>query len=263
MFISNIDPVLFKLGFLEVRYYGLVYVLGFFLVFLSLLKSKKELGLSKEDVYDFIVYSFAGLLLGARLFHFIFSEPFTLINNPLEILRIWNGGMSFYGGLIGIFLSGYIFCKRYKVSFYKIGDIIVFPATIALVLGRIANFTNGELVGTITDAFWCITFQDIGGCRHPYQIYASISHLVLLTILFRVRKMKKMMEIKDGLLMWTFIGFYGLLRIITDFFREDPRLFGITVWQLISFAVLILSIGVIYKKYNIKKLFMGFIKTLF
>ncbi|MBI2671707.1 prolipoprotein diacylglyceryl transferase [Candidatus Woesearchaeota archaeon] len=263
MFINNIDPVLFKLGFLEIRYYGLVYVFGFFLVFLSLLKHKKELNLSKEDVYDLVIYSFAGLLIGSRLFHFVFSEPFTLINNPLELFRIWNGGMSFYGGLIGLFSAGYIFCRKYKASFYKIGDIIVIPATIALALGRLANFTNSELVGTVTNAFWCVTFQDISGCRHPYQIYASISHLFLLTILFRAKKVKKIMEMKDGLLLWTFIGFYGLLRIITDFFREDPRLFGITIWQLISFIVLILSTGIIYKKYNIKKLFTGFIKSIF
>jgi len=263
MFVSNIDPVLFKLGFLEIRYYGLVYIFGFFLVFLSLIRNRKKLGLNNEGVYDFIIYSFTGLLIGARIFHFLFSEPFTLINNPLEIFRLWNGGMSFYGGLIGLFMAGYIFCKRYKTNFYQLGDIIVFPATIALALGRLANFTNGELVGTATDAFWCVTFQDINGCRHPYQIYASISHLVLLTILLRVKKIKKTMEIKDGLLMWTFIGFYGLLRIITDFFREDPRIYGITIWQLISFIILILSIAIIYKKYNIKKLFMGFIRTIF
>jgi|SRR3989344_1066931 len=249
MFLQNIDPVLFRVGFLEIRYYGLVYLLGFILSFYIIRKYKDELGLNKEKIYDLIFYLFLGLIIGARVFHFLFSEPYTLLRDPLEILRIWNGGMSFFGSLTGVLLAGIIFCKKNNVDFFKLADILVFPATIALIFGRIANFINGELVGTITNLSWCVVFKDYGGCRHPYQIYASFSHLILLLFLFKIKQLKERMKLKNGVLLFSFIGLYSLFRIITDFFRDDPRVFGITIWQIISLIFIILSLILFYNLY--------------
>ncbi len=242
MYFHNIDPVLFKLGFLEIRYYGLVYLFGFLLTFFVLRKYRKELGLSEEKVYDLLFYLFIGLVLGARVFHFVFSEPYILISDPLELFRIWNGGMSFFGSLTGVILMSYIFCKRNNINFFRLGDILVFPTTIALFFGRIANFINAELIGRITEVSWCVIFPTYSQCRHPYQIYAAISHLILFFILIFIWRLKERKKWKDGLVFMSFIIFYSLLRIITDFFREDPRLFGFTIWQYISFIFLLIGI---------------------
>ena len=247
MFYNNLNPVLFKLGFLEIRYYGLVYLLGFLLVFLTLRKNKEKLKLNKDEIYDLIFYLFLGVFIGARVFYFVFSDPNTLLNDPLEFFKIWHGGMSFFGSLSGVIISSLIFCKKNKINFYKLGDILVFPTTIALILGRLANFINGELVGTITNVKWCVVFKNYYGCRHPYQIYASFSHLILLFILFKMRKIKDVKKLKDGTILISFIMFYSLFRVITDFFREEPRVFGITIWQFISIIFFVIGLILFYK----------------
>lgn len=250
MYFHNLDPVLFKLGFLEIRYYGLVYLLGFLLIFLFLSKYKKELNLRDDDVYNLLFYLFIGVIVGARIFHFIFSEPYLLIDDPLEIFRIWNGGMSFFGSLTGVILMSYIFCKRNKVEFFKLADILVFPTAFALFLGRIANFINAELIGTITTVSWCVIFPTYSQCRHPYQIYAAISHLALLFVLFGVKRIKDNKKLKEGIVFISFIIFYSLFRIITDFFREDLRIFGFTIWQYMSLIFLIIGIYLYIKHKN-------------
>jgi len=243
MIINNLNPVLFKIGFLEIRYYGLAYFIGFLLVFFYLRKNKNELNLNKEQIYDFILYLFLGIIFGARIFYFIFDEPYTLINMPLEFFKIWHGGMDFFGSLTGVLISSYFFCKKNKIDFYKLSDVLVIPGTIALILGRIANFINSEIVGTITNLPWCIVFKDYFGCRHPYQIYAAISHLILLLILFKVKTINK----KNGILLFTFIFGYGILRFIIDFFRDEPRFFYLTIWQYFCLLFIIISLF-IYKK---------------
>lgn len=249
MYINNLSPVLFRIWFLEIRYYGLVYLFGFLLTFLYLRKNKEELNLKDDDIYDLVFYLFLGVIIGARTFHFLFSEPNIILNDPLEFFRIWNGGMSFFGSLTGVLISALIYCKKKNISFFKLGDVLVFPATIALIFGRIANFINGELVGTITNLSWCVVFKGFSGCRHPYQIYASLSHFVLLLTLFKIKKIKENKKLKDGILIISFIIFYSLFRIITDFFREEPRFFGITIWQVISLLFLIFGLF-LYRKYK-------------
>ncbi len=249
MYFHNLDPVLFKLGFLDIRYYGLVYLFGFLLTFFILKKNEKELNLKEDDVYNFIFYWFIGVIFGARIFHFVFSEPYTLIEDPLEIFRIWNGGMSFFGSLTGVILMSYIFCKRNKINFFKLADILVLPTSFVLFLGRIANFINAELIGTITTVPWCVIFPTYAQCRHPYQIYAALSHLSLFFILLGIRKIKDKKKLKDGIVFISFIIFYSLFRIITDFFREDPKIFGFTIWQYMCLVFLLFGIY-LYKKIN-------------
>ena len=126
MFIHNIDPIIFKIGFLQIRYYSLVYVIGFlvtYYILLKLSKNKKIKNLSEEAVEDFMTYFILFSVIGGRLFHFVFYNPAVFWSNPLEILYVWHGGMSFHGGLIGGIVAYFIFRKKYKVAFYDLADV--------------------------------------------------------------------------------------------------------------------------------------------
>jgi phosphatidylglycerol:prolipoprotein diacylglycerol transferase len=248
MFIHNINPTLLTLGPLEIRYYGLVYVITIIICYLFLKKKTKKTGIKNVD--DFLLYLIVGLLIGARLFEFIFTNPSIIIKQPLEIFKVWHGGMSFFGGLAGAITATIIYCKKNNKNYWKITDLIIFPVIIGLILGRIANFINAELVGTITNLPWCVMFPGYTGCRHPYQIYAAISHLVLFGIIYLIYRIKNSRKIKSGIVFLSFTFFYSLLRLITDFVREEPRFLGLTVWQYISIATMIISLIIFIKKYK-------------
>ena len=154
MFYHNISPVLLEIGPFQIRYYGLFYALGFVIAYFLIyyLAKRKELPLTKDDVADFLVYEIIGIVLGARLIYVIFYNPLSYLQNPLEIIMLWHGGLSFHGGLAGAIIGGYLFCRKKKMEFYDLADIVVLPVALALALGRIGNFINAELVGRITNA---------------------------------------------------------------------------------------------------------------
>jgi phosphatidylglycerol:prolipoprotein diacylglycerol transferase len=240
------------MGFLEVRFYGIVYALGFLLVYWLIYRKRDALGIKREQVDNLILILLIGLLVGARLFHFLFSDPLIFFRSPLEILKIWNGGMSFFGALIGCLTGAIWYLKKIKLNWKKFADIIIIGVTVALIFGRIANFLNGELIGTVTNVPWCVIFTSFDYlCRHPYQIYASISHVLLLGGLLYVDKLRVDKNLKNGVVFWTFILGYSLLRFVTDFFRVDPRFLGLTVWQYLSLVVFVGSL--IYIKMNFIK----------
>jgi len=218
----NFDPVLFSLGSLEIRYYGLFYVIGFIMAFLYLnnARKKQKIELSKDQVYDLIFYLIIGVILGSRIFEVLFWNPGYYFSNPKEIIAVWDGGMSFHGGLIGVLTGGYIFCKQYKKDFYEMADIVVIPTVIGLGFGRIANFINGELYGRPTSLPWAVDFGD-GIPRHPSQLYESAKNFIIFAILW-VLKDK---NLKKGTLFWTFITLYGAFRFTIEFVRQpDPQL---------------------------------------
>jgi len=240
MFVHDINPVLFNLGFFEVRFYGIVYVLGFLLCYYILYKKRYELKLTKRQVDNLSIFFLLGLLIGARIFYFLFSGRAIFLNNPLEFFRIWNGGMSFYGGFLGSILASYLYLKKKFIDF---ADLIVVPIAFVLILGRIANFVNGEIVGLVSDVPWCVIFSRLDAvCRHPYQIYAAISHGVLFGGLLFIRRFHR-----KGLVFLSFVVGYAGLRIITDFWRLDSRFLGLTSWQYVSILVLIGSF-IFYRK---------------
>ena len=229
---------------MEIRYYGIVYVIGFLLFYYFLCKNKEKLGIDTKQVDDIFLYCFLGLVIGARLFHFIFTDPLMFVRDPLEILKIWHGGMSFFGGLIGVVIVLFFYFRKYKMDYKDFADIAVFPAVIALILGRIANFINSEIIGTVSNLPWCVIFSKIDSlCRHPYQIYAAISHLILLIALVIVWKKSN----KKGMVFYTFLLGYGLLRFITDFFRENPRVFGLVGWQYLSIILFVIGVYLVWK----------------
>jgi len=245
--INNINPVIAQLGPFQIRYYGLVYALGFLITYLLLrrLAKKKTIANFTLDLADtFILYEIAGIIIGARVFEFLFYNPSILISHPWELFMTWHGGMSFHGGIIGAVLAGLIFCRKHKVSFYKLADFMVLPTAIFLFFGRIANFMNGELAGTKTNVPWCVVFRDYDGCRHPSQLYEAAKNMV---IFFTLLVMYTKKRFKDGMIFWTFILMYGVLRFIINFWRDDPRFLGISTGQYLCLVMIITSIFFLFK----------------
>jgi len=253
MYIHNINPVLLEFFNLEIRYYGLAYVLGFFIVLLWLMYYRGEMGMSKDEVYDFLFYITLGIIIGSRLFHIVFWEPTYYFSHPWKIMYLWEGGMAFHGGLVGSIVAGWIYAKKKGVSFWKLADIMAIPSVIALALGRLANFTNAELYGPLTNVSWCVDFGD-GQCRHPYQIYAALKRFAVAGILIAMTWKKKY---KDGFVFWMMIFLLGLGRFALDFLREDKLYLGLSVGQWMSLAMVFVASYILWKKHksDLRKLF--------
>ncbi len=253
MWTYSLDPVLFSLGSLKIHWYGIIYAFGFLLALLYLLKYRGEIGLSKDDSYDLLFYLMLGDIIGARLFHVLFWEPVYYFSHPLEILFLWNGGLAFHGGLIGVVLAAWIYCRKKNISFLKLADILSIPALIGLGLGRIANFINGELVGRVTPVSWCVDFGD-GLCRHPYVLYSAVKRFALAGILYGLQKYK---VFKEGFIFWLMIFSMGIGRFFLDFTREDSLYWSLSVGQWMSFVMALLALGILFTHYrdDLRKIF--------
>ena len=257
MFFHNISPVLIELGPFQIRYYGLFYALGFVIAYflISYFAKRRQLSLTKDDVADFLVYVIVGVVLGARLVYVFAYNPIFYLQNPLEIIAIWHGGLSFHGGLLGAIIAAYIFCRRKKIAFYDLADIAVVPVALALALGRLGNFMNAELYGRITNVDWCIDYSKNkfienlpSGCRHPSQIYASIKNLAIFTVLWVIKDK----NLPKGFMFWSFIALYGLFRTFIEFFRAPDEQIGFifnyfTMGQLLSFPLFLVGLFMLFR----------------
>ncbi len=217
----NIDPVLVNIwGPLQIRWYGLMYVIGFVIAFLivNAASKRRENGLSRTDIEDLFAYSIAGLIIGARVGYCIIYDFSYYMSRPLEFIMPWKGGMSFHGGFVGLLLAGYIFAKRRNKNFMMLADMGALSAPPGLFFGRIGNFINGELYGRITDVPWGMIFPGGGPQpRHPSQLYeASLEGIVLFIIVYGLSYKTKV----HGVILSAFIFFYGLFRFILEFFRQ-------------------------------------------
>ncbi|HEY9162703.1 MAG TPA: prolipoprotein diacylglyceryl transferase [Desulfomonilia bacterium] len=248
----NIDPVLVNIwGPLQIRWYGLMYVIGFVLAFLIINSASKrrQNGLSRLDIEDLFAYSIAGLIIGARLGYCIIYDFSYFMLRPIEIFMPWNGGMSFHGGLIGLLAAGYIFAKRRRKNFLMLADMGALGAPPGLFFGRIGNFINGELYGRVTDVPWGMIFPGGGPLpRHPSQLYeASLEGLVLFLIVFGISFKSKI----NGMLLSAFLFFYGLFRFILEFFRQPDVQKGFVIGpfsmgQVLCFMMMALGIYVFF-----------------
>ncbi|MGM5480553.1 MAG: prolipoprotein diacylglyceryl transferase, partial [Nanobdellota archaeon] len=218
---------------------------------------KNIISFSQEEVDMFIIYAIIGGILGGRIGEFLFYQYDVLFSTPLELFKIWKGGMSIHGGILGFLASMTLFCKKYNKRLYDITDLAVIPASLALFFGRIANFINAELVGRVTDVSWCVRFVDAPlpndriGCRHPSQLYESIKNIIIFTVLtirYQHLSFKKRMK---GELTWLFVLLYGVLRSVVTIWRDDPRwLFGVlSTGQLLSIIMAIVALIVLLKYY--------------
>ncbi|MDP7179710.1 MAG: prolipoprotein diacylglyceryl transferase [Candidatus Woesearchaeota archaeon] len=250
MFYHNINPTLIHLGPLQIRYYGLIFVIGFIIAYYMIpyLAKKRNLELTKNDTADLIFYLIIGTIIGARLFYILFYNLPFYLSNPLSIFAVWQGGLSFHGGLVGSITAIYYFCKKKQFNILGLLDIIVIPLSLALMLGRIGNFINAELVGTITSVPWAVKFPGYEGFRHPSQLYESLKNLVIFITLWNI----KGKHLKKGILFSTFIIMYSILRFAVGFVRApDPQLgyiiFNLTMGQLLNIVMFAIGIFFIFR----------------
>lgn len=247
-FYHNLNPTILELGPFEIRWYGIIIVIGFILTYFYLifLSKKKEISIEREQIDSLLLYLIISVVIGARIFYVLFYNLGYFLQNPLQVFFIWQGGLSFHGGLAGVITAALIFCRRNKLSFYELADVVVLPAALALCFGRIANFINGELVGRVTDVPWCVYFKGYEGCRHPSQIYEAGKNLLMFFILFGIRTYRKT-PLPKGFFLWLFVVMYSTLRFFIEFVRApDEQLgfifLGLTMGQLLNIAMFIVGI---------------------
>ena len=255
--VHNFDPVLIDLGIIKIHWYSLAYVFGILIGWWygRLIITKKIHG-SDQEIYlknfdDLISYIIIGVIVGGRLGYVIFYNLTFFLNQPIEIFKLWEGGMSFHGGLIGVILSTYIFSKVKKLNYKIYFDIICCAAPIGIFLGRIANFINSELYGTPTDKPWGIIFPEIDNLsRHPSQLYEAFLEGIVLFVLINFLFLKK--NFNYGLISFLFLIFYGIFRIISEFYREPDKHIGyifdfISLGSLLSVGMMIFAILFVLK----------------
>ena len=251
-------PEIFSLGPIVLKWYGFMYVLGFFLAYLfyRYLINKKMFPLKKEELPDLLITAFLGLLIGARLFYMVFYHLPNFIADPLSIFYIWNGGMSFHGGLLGVILALIYFLKKRKIPLLAMGDLLILPLPLALFFGRLGNFMNSELAGRVADpnSPLCIVYTNIDSyCRYPSQlIEAGLEGLVLFCILL-FAFFKTPLKNSAGRIFGLFLTLYACARMTSELFREPDAQLGfiighISMGQLLSLPMLILGLYFLFKK---------------
>lgn len=253
----NIDPVVLKIVGFAIRWYSIAYMAGILLGWLVIARENARrplANLSKTALDDIVMWAVAGIIFGGRLGYVLFYKPEHYLQNPLEILRVWEGGMSFHGGLLGIIISFYLFCRKYKIQFLALVDLLACAAPIGLFFGRIANFINGELFGRVTDADVGMIFPNGGDLpRHPSQIYeATLEGLLLFMVMMWLLKKTRSRD-KAGYLSGMFLMLYSVARIVCEHFRE-PDVFlgflyaGITMGQLLSVPMFVVGLYLVLRK---------------
>lgn len=247
----RIDPDIVRIGPLAIRWYGVMYLIGFTASYL-LVKyqlKRKKFTLGTQDVDSLFFYLLAGLIIGARLGYVIFYSLGDYLKSPLEVFAVWHGGMSFHGGLIGCIVAGIIFCRKYRVDFWQVSDLISVTAPIGLGLGRLGNFINGELYGRVTSVPWGMVFPSGGPLpRHPSELYEFLLEGVVLFLIIWFLKDKKL---KPGTLTCIFLMLYGVFRFLVEFYRQpDPQLgfvFGpFTMGQALSSGMILCGAAILF-----------------
>lgn len=246
----NIDPVLFKIwGPLQVRWYSVLYVGGILLARAILKKLSKEerFVFTSEDVEEFLMWLLAGVVVGSRVFYCLFYDFPTFISDPLFLFRVYEGGLSFHGGLVGVLLAAYFFSRKRNIPHWNLMDGLALATPSGLALGRIGNFINGELYGRVSTVPWAMIFKS-GGVepRHPSQVYEFFLEGAFLFALLWLTKNKLK---RNGQIALLFGVSYSLVRFVVEFFREpDAQLgflfLGLSMGQLLSLATIALVIGI-------------------
>lgn len=251
MTFPQIDPVLVHIGPLAIRWYGLMYLLGFLAAYglIRALARRRQLPLEGDGAADLLFYGAVGVVTGGRLGYVLFYNPGWYLDHPLEAFAIWQGGMSFHGGLLGVIAATLLFCRRRQLPVLLTGDILVTAATVGLGLGRLGNFINGELWGRPTDLPWGIVFPGAGPLpRHPSQLYqAALEGLLLFIMLMWLHRR----QAAPGVPFFTFFLGYGLCRFLVEFVRQPDAHLGFlwggaTMGQLLSLPMIAFGLGGLY-----------------
>ena len=253
MFINNFDPVAFQILSFEIRWYSLAYIFGIIIGW-SLCKKIfiKNADIS-EKFDDYITYLIVGIILGGRLGYIIFYNFNYYSHNILDIFKIWQGGMSFHGGLLGIILSSIIFAKKNHQDPFEYMDLVALVAPIGIFFGRLANFINSELYGKTTEVLWSVTFTKVDNLpRHPSQLYEAVLEGAILFLILMYFRKKNYLK-KPGLISGLFLIFYSIFRFLVEFFRvPDEQLgyliFNLSMGQIISLIFVIIGTILFYIK---------------
>ena len=253
MFINNFDPVAIEIFSLEIRWYSLAYIMGIILGWFFAKKYfvNKNI-LSKFD--DYITYIIIGLILGGRLGYVLFYNFNFYSNNLLDIFKIWQGGMSFHGGVLGIIIASIIFSKKNNDNVFEYLDVVALVSPIGIFFGRIANFINSELYGSITNVPWAVTFVKIDNLpRHPSQLYEAIFEGFVLFLILMYFKNKFLN--KPGLISGLFLIIYSIFRFFVEFYRVPDEQLGyifinLSIGQVLSLIFMLSGIILFYFKYE-------------
>lgn len=231
VYVHDLDPFLIRFGEgFGLRWYALAYILGFALAYFILRKAVKENragGLTMEGLERLELALILGVMVGGRL-GFVVQNPERLASDPMFVVRVWEGGMAFFGGLVGVILAVLWAGRREKVSFLALGDLVALPAALGLGFGRIANFINGELPGIPTQADWGVIYPAIEPRvpRHPAELYMSLSHFLLALLLWAAARFWPWFARRPGRVGYLFMAGYGAFRFVTDIFRESDTFWG-------------------------------------
>ncbi len=263
MFTHNLDPVLFDLGFFAIRWYSLAYIFGILLgwwygkkiIAKRFIKNGYNFQLDKfDDLITFLIFS---LIIGGRIGYVFFYNFQYYIDNPIDIVKIWEGGMSFHGALIGIVVGVYLFSLKQKIEILFLLDIIACVAPIGIFFGRIANFINGELVGKISEVPWAVIFPAYGPmARHPSQLYEAFLEGLVLFLILNYFINKRNYEL--GTCSYLFLILYGVFRIFVEIFREPDVQIGyilnfLSMGSLLSLMMVCSGIFIFFVRKNEKK----------
>ena len=226
----TIDPVLFEIGPIAIRWYALAYLAGIVggYYYIGWLNRRQSVPLlTQKQLDDLIVWAVLGIMLGGRLGYVLFYKPDYYLANPSEIPAIWQGGMAFHGGLLGVIAAFYLFARRAKIAYLRLMDVVACAAPIGLFFGRAANFINAELYGRVSDCAVCMVFPYAGSApRHPSQLYeAALEGAVLFALLMLLRCRSRLAE-KAGALSGAFLLGYASARFGVEFFREPDAYLG-------------------------------------
>ncbi|MBE1287554.1 MAG: prolipoprotein diacylglyceryl transferase [Alteromonadaceae bacterium] len=253
-----IDPVIFSIGPLAVRWYGLMYLVGFVAAYYLAKSRMKRIGWNEDDIGDLLFWGFVGVVAGGRVGYVLFYQFSSFLADPLYLFKIWTGGMSFHGGLIGVLVALWLFARKKTVSFLTVGDFVAPIVPLGLAAGRIGNFINGELWGRVTDVPWAIVFPAAGPePRHPSQLYQfALEGLALFVLIWLFSRQPRPTGAVGGL----FLAGYGVFRFIVEFARQpDAHLglntLGLSQGQMLSIPMILLGLGLIVYayKYNNKE----------
>ncbi len=253
MFINNFDPVAVQIFSIEIRWYSLAYIIGIVLGWILSKKifiSDNEI---KEKFDDYITYLILGIIIGGRLGYVIFYNFEYFSSNLIDVFKVWQGGMSFHGGLLGVIFISIWFAKKNNHNSFKYLDVVAIVAPVGIFFGRIANFINSELYGIETNVPWAVKFVQIDNLyRHPSQIYEAILEGLILFLILIFIYLKK--NYRVGMCSYAFLFFYGIFRIISEFFREPDVQLGYLFGSLtmgMSLSALMIIFGVIlYRNKN-------------
>ncbi|MDN3651716.1 prolipoprotein diacylglyceryl transferase [Thalassotalea ponticola] len=247
----QIDPIIFSIGPVALRWYGLMYLIGFVfaLVYANKAADKSNGIWTREQVSDLLFYGFLGVIIGGRVGYVLFYNFDYFLADPLYLFKIWTGGMSFHGGLLGVITALFVFARKENKRFLDVGDFVAPLVPFGLGAGRIGNFINAELWGRETDVSWAMVFptDPLGLARHPSQLYEFfLEGVVLFFMVYLVSKYVKARGVASG----TFLAGYGLFRFIVEFFREPDAHLGfifsfVSMGQILSLPMIIIGVGLI------------------